>query len=150
MTTSEQAESAREIVSTRLLPFPPAQVFRAYSDPQRLARWWGPAGFRNTFEQFDFRPGGDWKFVMHGPDGKDYVNHNVFDAIEPPARIVIRHDLAPPFVATVTFEPEGEGTRLRFRMVFPDARLRDRVASYAVPANEQNFDRLHAELSTPS
>jgi uncharacterized protein YndB with AHSA1/START domain len=87
--------SDRAIVSTRVIPFARDAVFRALSDPQRLARWWGPAGFRNTFERFDFRPGGEWRFVMHGPDGKEYPNHSVFETIAAPERVVFRHDCAP-------------------------------------------------------
>jgi hypothetical protein len=53
----------------RVLPYPPQQVFEAFARPELLARWWGPSGFTNTFEVFEFKPGGRWKFVMHGPDG---------------------------------------------------------------------------------
>lgn len=142
-----EAQAAREIVSSRLLPFAREQVFRAISEPQRLARWWGPAGFRNTFQQFEFRQGGEWKFVMHGPDGADYPNHLVIDELQPPGRIVMRH-LPPHFTNFVTLQEEDGGTRIQFRMVFEDAATRDALAPVCVPANEQNFDRLHAELSS--
>ena len=46
----------------------------AFSDPVRLARWWGPAGFTNTFTICEFKPGGQWSFTMHGPDGTNYPN----------------------------------------------------------------------------
>lgn len=144
-----EAEAAREIVSSRLLPFPREQVFAAMADSARLARWWGPAGFRNTFHRFEFRQGGEWKFTMHGPDGTDYPNHLVIDELRPPERIVMRH-LPPHFTNTVTLDEEAGGTRIRFRMLFEDARTRDALAPVCVPANEQNFDRLHAELSTAS
>ena len=57
----------RACVHTRLLDASPERVFRAISDPDRLARWWGPKGFSSTFEVFEFRPGGTWRLVMHGP-----------------------------------------------------------------------------------
>lgn len=57
----------REIVSSRIFTSPRELVFKAWSDPDHLKNWWGPAGFTNTFEAFDFRPGGRWRFVMHGP-----------------------------------------------------------------------------------
>src|SRR6185369_10233222 len=63
------------------------KVFKAFADPTHLARWWGPSGFRNTFEEFDFRPGGTWRFTMHGPDGTDHPNRSVFLDIQEPARI---------------------------------------------------------------
>lgn len=147
--TLHEAESAREIVSSRLLPFPREQVFAALADQDRLARWWGPAGFRNTFDQFEFRQGGEWKFTMHGPDGTGYPNHLVVDELQPPERIVMRH-LPPHFTNTVTLREEAGGTRIQFRMLFEDARTRDQLAPVCVPANEQNFDRLHAELSSHS
>ncbi len=46
----------------------------AVSDPKHLAQWWGPDGFTITTSSFDFRAGGVWRFVMHGPDGRDYQN----------------------------------------------------------------------------
>lgn len=141
------ANAAREIVSTRHFQQPREALFAAYADPQRLARWWGPAGFRNTFELFEFRLGGHWRFTMHGPDGRDYANHSVFREVEAPARIVLEHLNAPHFEMHITHTEEAGGTRLTWRMRFDDARTRDAVARYAVPANEQNFDRLQAELT---
>jgi uncharacterized protein YndB with AHSA1/START domain len=55
------------------------------------AVWWGPAGFTNTFDTFEFKPGAKWSFSMHGPDGKSYPNENVVTEIEPPTRIIIHH-----------------------------------------------------------
>jgi uncharacterized protein YndB with AHSA1/START domain len=137
----------REIVSTRVLPFPRASVFRAIAEPERIARWWGPAGFRNTISSFEFRPGGEWQFVMHGPDGTDYPNRSVFENIEAPGRVVMRHDCAPYFTMHMTLSEEKGGTRLHWRMLFDDASVRAQLAPMCIPANEQNFDRLQAELA---
>lgn len=137
----------REILSTRLLPYPRAQVFRAIAEPERIARWWGPAGFRNTIATFDFRPGGEWDFVMHGPDGTDYPNRSVFEQIEAPGRVVVRHDCAPFFTLHMTLAEEPGGTRLHWRMLFDEAHVRAQLAPICIPANEQNFDRLQAELA---
>jgi uncharacterized protein YndB with AHSA1/START domain len=145
---ADTPESAREIASTRVLPFAREQVFRAIAEPQRIARWWGPVGFRNTIESFDFRPGGEWRFVMHGPDGTDYPNHSRFESIEAPRALVLRHLNAPHFRLYMTLTEEGAGTRLHWRQLFDDARVRDQLAPICVPANEQNFDRLEAELAT--
>jgi uncharacterized protein YndB with AHSA1/START domain len=124
-------------------------VFEAFSDPERLARWWGPAGFRNTFEVFEFKPGGTWRFVMHGPDGKDYPNDSVFVSIDAPERIVFDHVCAPRFRMQMTMtELPGDAprTRLVWLARFENARIREQVEKYAGAANEQNFDRLTAEL----
>jgi len=139
-----------EIITTRILPWPPARVFAAWTDPAPLARWWGPKGFTNTFEEFDPRPGGHWRFVMHGPDGKNYPNHCVFTEVTAPQRIVLDHVSDPHFVLTVTFDAagnNGQETRVVFRQRFDSAHICAVIAQYAGPANEENFDRLTAVLS---
>lgn len=146
MSTAE-ALSSREIVSTRVLEVPREQVFRAFSGPDHLACWWGPKGFRNTFHEFDLRPGGVWRFTMHGPAGSEYENESVFVEIVPPERIVFRH-LEPVhgFQMTILFAEQDGGTRLTWRMLFDSAAERDRVEAFVIPANEQNFDRLEEHL----
>ncbi len=140
---------ATEIMSSRDLPFPREAVFAAIADPTRLAQWWGPAGFTNTFDQFDFRPGGDWKFVMHGPNGVDYPNHSVFSVITPPERVEFEHVSAPKFRMTMTLaELPKQRTRLVWRMKFATAELRDQIFKIAGSANEENFDRLTKELQS--
>lgn len=138
--------AANEIMSSRDLPFTPSQVFAAFSDGDRLARWWGPAGFRNTFHTFEFRDGGEWRFIMHGPNGIDYENYSVFRSITP-RRIVFDHLCAPLFQMTITLSelPFGQ-TRIIWRGAFESAEVRDKIATFAIPANEQNFDRLTEEL----
>lgn len=139
----------REIVSNRVLDVSPAEAFAAFRDPELLARWWGPAGFTNTFQVFDFRPGGTWEFIMHGPDGADYPNKNVFLEIVEPERIVFEHVFPPVFQMTITFERLAQAgkTRFGFRMLFESAEVCEKLRGICVPANEQNFDRLEALLS---
>ena len=139
MTSNDDA--ARTIVSTRLLKHPRERVFRAIAERERIARWWGPAGFRNTITTFDFREGGEWVFTMHGPDGKDYPNHSRFEKIAPP-EVVVLHVNAPHFRLFMTMTEEAGGTRMHWRQVFGDARVREQLAPICVPANEQNLDRL--------
>lgn len=135
-----------EILSHRDLPFSPAEVFDCYQNAERLARWWGPAGFRNTFEVFEFREGGHWKFVMHGPDGKDYDNHWIFRIVTP-QRIEGDHLSAPRFTMTHSLtELPGGHTRLVWRCTFESVEIRNAVAKFAIEANQQNFDRLETEL----
>ncbi len=148
--TLATSEDPREIVTDRLIHATPEKIFRAFAQPEHLAQWWGPRGFRNTFEEFDFRPGGHWKFVMHGPDGVDYDNHSVFREIDASSRVVLEHLTAPHFVLTVTLTEEGEKTRVDWRGLFDTPEVRDKVATYAVAANEQNLDRLEAELAAMS
>jgi uncharacterized protein YndB with AHSA1/START domain len=122
-------------------------VFNAWSDRDHLAHWWGPKGFTNTFHEFDMRPGGSWRFVMHGPDGVDDKNESVFVEVVKPERIVFQHMSGPRFQVTATFAEQAGKTTLTFRMLFETAAECDKVKRYAVEANEQNFDRLEAELA---
>ncbi|HZS63652.1 MAG TPA: SRPBCC family protein [Xanthobacteraceae bacterium] len=123
----------RSIIGSRIFEAPRELVFSAFTDPKHLARWWGPDGFTTTTLSFDFRPGGAWRFVMHGPDGRDYQNRVTYDEILPPERIVYRHgggdDVEPvQFTQTLTFEElDGGRTRLVWHGRFPSAQERDRV-----------------------
>lgn len=123
----------RSIIGMRVFDAPRDLVFSAFTDPQHLAHWWGPDGFRTTTIAFDFRPGGIWRFVMHGPDGRDYQNRVTYDEIVPPQRLVYRHDggddVEPvQFTQTLTFEDIGKGkTRLTWHGRFPSAEERARV-----------------------
>ena len=145
-TTTTTATDPRDIITERDIDAPANKILRAVSDPAQFAQWWGPKGFRNTFSTFDFRPGGEWKFTMHGPDGTDYENHNTFDEISP-SRIVIRHVNAPHFTLTMTLEPRGGQTHVHWQQRFETAQLREQLAAICIPANEQNFDRLEAVLA---
>ncbi len=139
----------RELVTSRVVDAPRERVFEAFRDPERLARWWGPKGFRNTFEVFEPWIGGRWRFVMHGPDGGEYANESTFEELGWPEQIVIRHVSAPAFRLHVTMVDAGSRTRLTWRQVFDTAELCQRVRGIAVPANEENLDRLEEELRRP-
>ncbi len=139
--------ASREIVSTRVVDAARAIVFKAFSNPDHLVRWWGRKGFTNTFQEFDLRPGGTWRFVMHGPDGADYPNKSVFVEIVDPERIVFEHVSGPHFQMTIALAEQAGKTKITWRMLFESAAERDKVAKFAVEANEQNFDRLEAELA---
>jgi uncharacterized protein YndB with AHSA1/START domain len=138
---------ARTFNTERVLRHSPRRVFDAFAQPELLARWWGPSGFTNTFDTFEFRPGGSWKFVMHGPDGSNHPNESVFLTIEAPSTLVIEHVSAPRFVLTVTLSADEAGTLLRWNQEFADAAFAARIRHIVVPANEQNLDRLEAVLS---
>ena len=122
----------RSIIGIREFDAPRELVFAAWTDPKHLSQWWGPNGFTTTTSSFDFKPGGVWRFVMHGPDGRDYQNRVTFMEIVPPERIVYRHgggddvELVQ-FQQTVIFEDLGGRTRLTWRGVFPSAAERDHV-----------------------
>lgn len=132
--------------TSRDIPASPEQVFAAFSDPRRLARWWGPAGFTNTFKVCEFKPGGRWSFVMHGPEGGNFPNESVFAEIEPARKVVVQHESKPTYRLTITLAPSAGGTTVTWSQVFESADVASRIEHIVVPANEQNLDRLTAEV----
>jgi uncharacterized protein YndB with AHSA1/START domain len=139
----------RQIVTIRVFNAAVKDVFSAWTNPELLRRWWGPKGFSNTFHVFDLRPGGDWKFTMHGPDGSNYPNESVFIEIEEPKKIVLNHISKPRFRLTAEFEDEGNNrTKLLFQQLFETVEEYNKVKVFAVDANEENMDRLQAVLKS--
>ena len=134
----------------RVLSANPRKVFAAIEQPERLARWWGPNGFRNTFEQFEFTPDGRWVFVMHGPNGIDYPNENVFREIRPDTKVVIEHASQPRFTLTVILTAQGDKTHLAWIQEFESPEVAARMRPIVEPANEQNLDRLQSLLASES
>lgn len=132
--------------STRNLRAEPSAVFAAIKDPARLAKWWGPNGFSNRFEVFEFQAGGKWVFDMIGPDGKIYPNESIFVNIEADRQVVIWHICQPHFTLTITLEPAPGGTLVHWEQAFADASVASAVRHIVVPGNEQNLDRLSAEV----
>lgn len=137
-----------EIVTTRLMDAPRETVFRAWTDPDILQRWWGPAGFTNSFFEFNPVPGGKWKFMMHGPEKGNYPNEVVFLNVEPPSLIAWDRISQPLFRVVTTFDAvEGNKTSLTFRMQFNSKEDCDKIRRFAVDKNEENFDKLEVELA---
>ncbi|MFG6117788.1 SRPBCC family protein [Thalassobacillus sp. B23F22_16] len=144
---SAESNSEREIVTTRLFHANKEQMYKAFSNPEHLAQWWGPKGFTNTFHEFDMSVNGVWRFTMHGPNGKEYENKSVFLEVEKPERIVLRH-LEPnhEFLLTITFTEQEDKTLLTWHMLFESAAECKKVSRFVPEANEQNLDRLEAQL----
>ena len=122
----------REIIITRIINAPQALVFHVWTDPKHIDKWWGPKGFTNTTYEIDIRPGGVWRYMMHGPDGVDYPNRMIFKEVTRPERLVYDHDSdidndPEKFEATVTFEKQGDKTKLTLRTVFSTAEKRKMV-----------------------
>ncbi|WP_433931114.1 SRPBCC domain-containing protein [Sorangium cellulosum] len=146
-----QANNPDAAVSTeRVLSANPRNVFAAFERPEQLARWWGPKDFTNTFERFEFEPGGRWVFVMHGPKGASYPNESVFREIQPDTRIVIEHVVKPWYRLTVTLTPRGDQTHLAWVQEFESPEVAARMRPLSGTANEQVLDRLEALLARES
>src|SRR5262245_58641828 len=143
-----QAPNLDAALSTeRLLPASPSQVFAAFAEADKLAVWWGPDGFTNSFENFDFTPGGRWIFVMHSPNGADFHNESVFQEIIPDSLIVIEHVVQPWFRLIVTLTPRGEQTHLSWVQEFESPEFAAKMRALSGTSNEQVLDRLEALLA---
>jgi len=137
-----------EIVSTRIFNYSQDLLFQAWANPNHLKNWWGPKGFTNTFNEFDFRVGGKWSFIMHGPDKGNYANECEFIKIEAPSLIAWKRHSKPIFQVLATFEKIDEHqTQLVFKMGFHTAEECNKIKPFVVDKNEENFDRLELELA---
>src|SRR3954454_17735023 len=145
---AQSATADREIVISRVISAPRELVFEAFTEVRHLSRWWGPEGFTTTTRSFEFRTGGTWDFVMHGPDGTDYQEWIMWREIVPPERIALLHgesrDDPNAFESVLTFEAAGEQTRIVMRTVFPTKELRDEVVEkyHAIEGGEQTLRNL--------
>ncbi|MFG2376771.1 SRPBCC family protein [Streptomyces sp. NPDC048504] len=153
--TSSGGEAApvtadREVVISRVIDAPRELVFEVFTRVRHLSRWWGPEGFSTTTRSFEFRVGGAWDFVMHGPDGTDYQEWITWREIVPPERIALLHgesrDDPNAFESVLSFEPAGDGTRIVMRTVFPTKELRDEAVEkyHAIEGGEQTLSNLAA------
>lgn len=145
------AEEPRTLAYRRTFAAPLTLVWKAWTTAHRIAPWWGPAGFGNTVYEMDVRPGGVWRYTMHGPDGTDYENLITYRRVEEPR--LLDYDHGEPgepnqFHVTVTFSEAAGGTLIDYRMVFPTKAARDNaVEKYgAVEGFRQNMDRFDAWL----
>ncbi|MGW0002375.1 SRPBCC family protein [Nocardia grenadensis] len=151
---STQPQTAgREIVVTRVLGAPRELVYEAFTEVRHLSQWWGPKGFTTTTRSFEFRIGGEWDFVMHGPDGTDYQELITWTEITPPERIAMIHgehrDDPKAFESVLTFEPVADTTRLEMRTLFRTTEQRDEaIEKYgAIEGGQQTLGNLAAYVA---
>jgi uncharacterized protein YndB with AHSA1/START domain len=89
--TSTADTSDREIVISRVFDAPRELVWQAFTEPAHLLEWWGPRGFTTRTHRMDLKPGGEWRFVMIGPDGREYQNLVTYLEVTAPGRLRYRH-----------------------------------------------------------
>ncbi len=144
-----------EIVLTRIFDAPRKMVWEAWTDPKQVTLWFGPKGFSTTIEEMDVRAGGEWRQVMHGPDGTDYPSKSVFTEVVPYERLSYRMSggrkggPAVQFDSVVIFAGKGDKTQLTLRMIFASAEARNQnVREYhSIEGGEQTLERLADHLS---
>jgi uncharacterized protein YndB with AHSA1/START domain len=145
---AQSAIADRELVISRVIDAPRELVFEAFTEVRHLSQWWGPDGFTTTTRAFEFRVGGEWDFVMHGPDGTDYQEWISWTEIAPPERIALRHGESRgdpnAFESVITFVSDATATRIEMRTVFPTRALRDEAVEkyHAIEGGQQTLDNL--------
>jgi uncharacterized protein YndB with AHSA1/START domain len=148
----------REILATRIFDAPRDLVWKVWTEREHIGKWWGPNGFTTTTSSMEVKPGGMWRYVMHGPDGRDYQNRIVYVEVVKPEKLSYRHDDADEpadkdaepihFQVSVNFDDVGGKTKITMRMVFPSAKLRDFVIKThgALEGMKQTLGRLEGYL----
>jgi uncharacterized protein YndB with AHSA1/START domain len=141
------SNSDREIYSSRIIHASSEIAYQAFANPLHLKKWWGPEGFTNTIHEFDLQPGGKWILTMHGPEKGNYENSSIFKIVVPHKLITWTRISQPIFDMEVAFENiSNSKTRISFRMIFNSVEECEKIKRFAVPKNEENFDRLEREL----
>jgi uncharacterized protein YndB with AHSA1/START domain len=142
-----------ELVNTRIIDAPREKVFEAWTDQAHIGEWFGPDGFITTTESMDVRPGGEWRFIMKGPDGTAYNSLIKYVEVQKPERLVLAYNATPEhslkeFSAEVTFEDLGGKTKLTLRHIFLNAEERVKQEGIgAVEGGNQTLNRLEAYLT---
>lgn len=155
-----ETQSNREIVITRIFNAPREVVFKVWTEPKHIEQWWGPQGFTTRVTEMDLRPGGQWRYVMIGPDGTEYPAKGVFREIVPSERIVtsdefdegiekvLDTDLPQGMIATVMFEDLEGKTRLTIQIVHASADDRRKHEEMGVVAGwNSSLDCLEEHLA---
>lgn len=152
----ENDTSDRELKITRVFNAPRNLVWKAWTEPEHIAQWWGPTGFTNTIHKMDVKAGGTWDFIMHGPDGADYPNKIVFTEVVKPELLKYDHGSDDPndpirFKVTVNFVAlDAKRTELHMHMIFQTKEMFDFVVQKhgAIEGNRQTMNRLEEYLKT--
>ncbi|MCB9780947.1 MAG: SRPBCC domain-containing protein [Alphaproteobacteria bacterium] len=150
--TPDAADDPRDLTLYRELDAPRALVWATLTEPAHLSRWWGPSGFTMETHQHELRVGGVWEATMHGPDGRAYENHVIFDEVVPEERLVLRYvsedDDPHLHVTTVTLDALGpRRTRLTLTVRFPTEKIRKAMETFAAPGGRQTLGKLAALLA---
>lgn len=144
--------NSKEIVIERVFDAPRELVWKAWTDPEHVAQWWGPHGMKTRVDELDLRVGGGWRYVMLGPDGSEYPQSGTFREIVPPEKIVtsavfeVGGDVPQKVVLTWRFEDLGDKTKLTMRQTSADELGQEEQMGIVAGWNS-NFDCLDEHLA---
>jgi uncharacterized protein YndB with AHSA1/START domain len=141
----------KTIILQRAFDAPADLVWEVTTKPEHFAKWWGPRGFTNDIQKFDFRPGGEWKLVQTGPDGKSYAFFGEFLEIDPPKRLVQTQGFEDykPIPCVTTLSDEWGRTLVTRTYSFPDNAYRDGMFGAGMEwGASESYDRLAELLQT--
>src|SRR5271168_2201460 len=146
---------SNEIRITRIYDAPVQAVWDAWTDPEQVAKWWGPRGFTITHHSKDLRPGGHWSYTMHGPDGTDYPNTTKYFEVEECKKLVYDHgghdDRPPLFRVTVLFSEVKGKTKMEMSMTLPTPEAAEETRKFVKKVGgEGTWDRLAEYLEKES
>ncbi|HUR25793.1 MAG TPA: SRPBCC domain-containing protein [Candidatus Thermoplasmatota archaeon] len=130
---STKVLSDREFAITHEFDAPAAKVFAAYTDPKQVPQWWGPKGNGVRVEMMDVRPGGAWRFVQRGPDGRDFVTHGTYVEVKPVTRLVYTfqaESMPNEVTTTVELREAGGRTHLTLTIQASSKEERDQMVKY--------------------
>lgn len=143
----------KELFYERIVNASQELVYEVWTNPEHLAKWYGPNGFTITTKSMEVKPDGIWSYIMHGPDGRDYPNKIIFIEVVKPERLVYRQmdddpDLEPvDFQTTTTFEKiDDNTTKVTMHGTFKSAEDLKRVSRtyHAVEGGHQTMDKMAA------
>jgi uncharacterized protein YndB with AHSA1/START domain len=137
----------QEVMITRTFDAPRDLVFKAFTDPHLIQKWWGPRELTNRIDKFEPRPGGEWRFIQRDAAGNEYGFHGVHHDVVAPERIVTTFEFegVPGHVIlqTATFESVGDKTKLVQQAVYQSVADRDgMVASGMTRGSDDSMERL--------
>lgn len=140
------------LITTREMGVAPKRVWDAWTSPEKIAKWWGPAGFKSTVEEIDIHEGGKFKVVMHGPDGVDYPNVYVFDKVNEPHQLIYTNQGSKefglePFQSVVDIESLNNKTKVTLKMRFTSEEEKQKHIQqfHAEEGSRQLLERLEAQ-----
>jgi mRNA-degrading endonuclease HigB of HigAB toxin-antitoxin module len=148
MENKNNITSGREQRTSLLLDAPVEIVWEVWTKPDHIKHWWGPNGFTNTIEKMVVKAGGEWIFIMHGPNGENYSNKTIFREVVTHKKNLHEH-FGPNFIAIITFERQRDKMLLNWYKLYETKELFEMVEKHykTIEGFKQTVERLNAYLN---